>query len=162
MRFRFTTSDETAPWYGAEVKVCSPLDLPMQDLAEPLEELGWRIRDVLRLRQRAADAYTRDLAEEQGEPYAGPPVEFSARDEAILTRLGLFASLRLGGVAVSWRDTAKLSVNDYEAVPLSPDQDWVVGDVAGEASSEASGEDPQRASTDSVQAVDAVTTTPAD
>jgi len=154
MRYHFTPQDTSLPWSDAKVTIVAPLGMPMDALGEALRQLKWRLSDLQGLVMRATLASLEQRAERNGEPYDGPPSEITGMDEIHSNQLTVFASLRTAGFPVTWRQVCAMSITDFRAI-ADDEADHAMLAEHGADEPEGDDGDPQEASTDSGQAVDA-------
>ncbi len=150
MRYKFTPSDETLPWAGALLPIVRPLDMRMDDLAEALRALGWRLTDLHALTRKSLLAHLEQRAQRAGEKYVGPPSEITGDDEIVLNQLITFATLRTGGFQISWQQACGMRLTDFTPVPDDAEDEALIAgiddaeDADGEGGDEVDPQDPAR------------------
>lgn len=133
MRIKFNLENKSLPYADIEIPGRGPLDLTLEDLADALRALGWKMADFIKF------TGTR-------------PQEYTADDELTMWRFQVYASLRAAGHKIGWTNAGKFRpFKDFE-VRVDPED---LRAAVGEAAEESDDNPPAQASTDSAAAVDA-------
>lgn len=115
MRIIFTMDDTTSPLHGLDITLKTALDLSLDDTADVLRALGWRLADFRDHQNRMIIAGEQRRVEASGRKIQNP-VEITSDDEIVGEKMIIFASLRAAGRQISWAEVGRFKAHERQIV----------------------------------------------